>query len=164
MLLARVAYNDGVLAVEYLESATDDAHFRLFWITCCASLRAIGHVLHNVDAAMGTQELRDAINVSWQSWKAERNDHPIFWEFIEQERNLMLKAYDVGYSRQGSTMIVPDDTAGEWVSELVSSDLYTPMRRGCYSGHDARDLVREALQWWDRQLNILEAMSSRADG
>lgn len=58
--------------------------------------------------------------------------HWVFWEFIEQERNNLLKTFNFG---------VELDEQGLWYPSLEM---------------DGVQLLREATYWWRRQLEELE--------
>lgn len=75
----------------------DDEHpeWRMMWLSQVTLLRVIGHVLAKVDVEASTLH-KLAINDMWAKWKVERLHNWIFWDFIEDERNNLLKAYQFG--------------------------------------------------------------------
>ena len=108
--------------------------WRLYWVAGIALLRAIGHVLAKVDAensVAGSQ----AIERLWARLRADREGYSIFWEFIEKERNNLLKTYSFGAA-------LAQDDAGYYVKFA--------------NGQDAFQLFREAVYWWRYQLVELE--------
>lgn len=155
-LRARLVLSDCRVALDLLDSADDDAHFRLYWLACCTLLRTVGHVLHKVDAPQVSSSRADSIFALWETLKADRTAHPLFWEFIENERNRMVKEYRPNYERGEHMLIVPDESAEDWVSEIVGPDLYSPIGSGPFAGEDARDMLREAIAWWDERLRVIE--------
>ena len=60
-----------------------------------ALVRAVGHVLDKMDA--NENGPRPGLEVAYAKWKANRDEHRIFWEFIEEERNNILKEYTFGF-------------------------------------------------------------------
>jgi hypothetical protein len=72
----------------------------------------------------------------WAEWKANKDEHWIFFDFIEKERNNILKLFSFG-------AMLP---ASEDNRTLVygNTDL------------DAAQLFREAVYWWRTQLRELE--------
>lgn len=118
-------------------SDIDEEHpeWRLYWFAGVALLRTIGHVLKKVDSLNGEAH-KIAINESWQNWKENRDLHSIFFEFIEEERNNILKEFSFG-------------------AELPEED---DSRLLVFSGTnlDAHQLFREAVYWWRIQLEFLE--------
>ncbi|WP_197486827.1 hypothetical protein [Rhizobium bangladeshense] len=111
----------------------DDEHpeWRMMWLSQVTLLRVIGHVLAKVDVETSTLHKR-AINDMWAKWKVERGHNWIFWDFIEDERNNLLKAYQFG---------VEVDEKGLFHDTL---DM------------DGHQLLREAIYWWRDQLEELE--------
>jgi hypothetical protein len=98
------------------------------------TLRTIGHVLDKTDA-MTSSHHRARIDGLWEQWKADRDQYSIFWDFIEKERNSLLKVYSFG-------------------ARLAKDD------KGYYvefeDGQDAFQLFRQAVYWWRHQLMLLE--------
>ncbi|WP_417476011.1 hypothetical protein [Maricaulis sp.] len=108
--------------------------WRLSWVAGIALLRTVGHVLAKVDAKSSRLH-SEAIGSLWERFKADRESSWIFWDFIESERNTLLKTYSFG-------------------ARLVSTGT------GCQveftDGQDAFQLFREAVYWWRSQLMELE--------
>lgn len=71
------------------------SEWRLFWIAGIALLRTIGHALAKSDAATSIEH-KNMIDKLWDEWKSDPEHNAIFWEFIEQERNNLLKTYEFG--------------------------------------------------------------------
>jgi hypothetical protein len=109
--------------------------WKVFWVAGVATLRIIGHVLAKVDGSSSAVHKAE-INRLWGEWKDERAEHTIFWDFIEEERNSILKTYEFG-----AQLIEDDDGA-----DIVFSD-----------GDSAFGKFRDALYWWRTQLEELES-------
>ena len=92
MLHARVALADATHALSLLDKASSVEDFRVLWVAELALLRTIGHVLHKVDR--DRTKLRDAIDCAWSRWNSDRAAYQLFWVFIEEERNVILKQYE----------------------------------------------------------------------
>lgn len=58
-------------------------------------MRTVGHVLAKVDARVSPAHA-EAVNGLWAKLKADRRSSAIFWDFIEEERNNLLKTYAFG--------------------------------------------------------------------
>jgi hypothetical protein len=114
-------------------SDLDDDHpeWRIYWVAGLALLRTTGHVLDKIDAGISEQHRR-IIDATWDSWKRSRLENAIFWDFIEQERNNLLKTYKFGVE-------IDDDG-------LLHKE----------SGRDGGQLFREAVYWWRFQLEKIE--------
>jgi hypothetical protein len=132
-----------------------------------ALLRSVGHVLDKTDGKRSAK-LRAAIDQWWTPINAgKRQKAPeIFWAFIDEERNLILKEGDVRAGQ--STMI---ELVGVSATALVAGQTPPPpppppkppkathsyhMNHGPFAGRDPRDLIEEAIAWWRTQLDLIE--------
>lgn len=119
-------------------------NWRLDWAATVALLRAVGHVLHKVDGKQGAAT-KTAIDAAWSRWKKDPKD-AIFRDFIEQERNSVLKEYEIG--SQAPAYLLTEDGGrirledGSGALLLEQPDV---------------ERVDEALRWWEQQLSAIEA-------
>ena len=126
-------------------------------------LRAVGHVLHKVDAARDGK-LEAVIKPWWKTLNQEKHSHPLFWEFIKRERNSFIKQYEtaarqvmVGYVGAVNYSI----STGEYKSDPYRpSEYQQQMRIGHFSGRDLIDVASEAVAWWEEQLCTIERESA----
>lgn len=156
-LRARQVFNDAKLAHRLLESVLDPPRFRVYWAATCALLRTIGHVLKKVDHQLSEDHAR-AIDDAWQRWQAQREANAIFWEFIDAERNLVLKEYEIRADFGPHKIVVPEDGPAEDLHEL-GPEYYIAVSSGYFEGEDCRELARDALRWWDEELREIEIVS-----
>jgi hypothetical protein len=121
---------------EFQNSEVDEEHteWRLYWVAGIALLRTIGHVLAKADATI-TNIHKQAIESAWIAWKADEVANAIFWDFIEKERNSLLKTYEFGAT-------LSKDEKGYFVEFS--------------NGDDAFQMFREAVYWWRHQLMLIE--------
>lgn len=112
--------------------------WRHSWIAGIALLRAIGHVLSKVDAEK-SQKHQAAIDRWWNESKSDRASSEIFWEFVEKERNTLLKTYSFGAR-------LSQDENGYYVE--------------FEDGYDAFEMFRQAVYWWREQLISVESTAS----
>lgn len=108
--------------------------WRIAWIAGTSLLRTIGHVLANVDAN-SSEETKLQISQLWQRMKTDKDKYHVFWNFIELERNNILKAYEFGATFQV-------DQNGP---QILLGD-----------GEDAFQKYRLAVYWWRSELMSLE--------
>ncbi|MEO6824437.1 MAG: hypothetical protein ABI167_06885 [Nitrosospira sp.] len=161
-LRAREVLEDCRLALKMLEEEQDLQRWRILWAGAVALTRAVGHVLDKIDG-------RDTVTKQvagdfFRRWK-HGAEHEIFREFIERERNNLLKEYhsdvhpleDVPVAMQ--TPIVPLN-GGEpmMISQVfaLNENIYRPMLDGPWEGDDCRDVLSEAISWWRRQLDQID--------
>jgi len=124
------------------------------------------HVLQNVDAdAKQNPRMKAAIDAEWASIRKTRPDPKIFWEFIYEERNNVLKEYKLG-AGQSVTIHVPP--AEMWLGDRSRSipsiqgqvELSYPMQSGPFKGMDQRDVVAQAIEWLEKCLMRIDAAAS----
>ena len=150
-LIARDVLEDCEKALEMLQEEIPSDEFRVIWVAAIAQVRAIGHVLHKVDGERNPK-LKKIIEEAFNDWKKNKEDNAIFWDFIENERNSVLKQYEFGFLFGPIGVITPAD---QEIVEL-NEGLFCPILEGRYEGEDCRDILAEAIKWWKNQLNIIE--------
>lgn len=155
MLRAEIVLKDCRYAHKMLESVIDEQRFRVYWAASLSLLRAVGHVLKKVDAET-SPEVREAVDQAWKRWGDDRDAHALFWEFIEAERNLVLKKYEIRLSLNGATVYVESDT-GDAEAEDLSSEYYVPVKEGHFASEDAREVVADAIRWWTAELSLISS-------
>ena len=140
---AREVLSDCKDALEELNNVQGSIWRRRF-ITAMTLLRAVGHVLIKVDGKTGDIH-KSVIENQWAIWKNDRKNHEIYFSFIEKERNLILKEYQIN-GGQSVTILMDEDRC----------EYSYPMNDGYYKGRDQREMILEAIQWWERELSIIE--------
>jgi hypothetical protein len=139
--------SDCELAFKDFEAAGPTPFWRTRWTALMALLRAVGHVLDKIDGARGA-ELREAIDEAWDEVNRTKPEPRILWEFIEQERNNVVKAYEVGVRL--NTTITPG-----W-SGPAATTYESFIRSGVYRGRDALEVCQEAIAFWEGYLDRIE--------
>ena len=130
-----------------LEDEVDPNRFRVLWVACITLVRAIGHILTKNDGP----EAKRVANDLYNKWKNPQTKEIIFTDFINKDRNLLLKEYSFNYDDDGFFLVMDDLVVSE-----VDGDLYKPVADGEYAGQDCRDVLCDAIAWWDEQLSIIE--------
>ena len=157
--VAREVLTDCEAARARLEDETDDVSWRLLWVAAVVLLRTVGHVLAKVDGA-GDLTVRKAGNTAFRRWKSDVPEHSIFRDFIEDERNLILKEYEHRMSSGPVRLVaaLPGTAVEDPTSDtfLADGNLFRPMLSGPYEGEDGRDVLDEAIAWWKRELDLIE--------
>ena len=140
----------------------------LVWAGTIALLRAVGHALTKEDAE-SDRRLKNVQDAWWGRLKATKPDPHIFWEFIERDRNLLLKEAELtvrrlfqGFLQDGIVLSnnsdgheLPQQRAPRAPPPLPPIDTYQ-MKHGRFAGRDPRDLVTDAIEWWEKQLDYIE--------
>ena len=157
MLRARYVLDDCRFVLDLLDEERERQRFRILWVAACALLRSVGHVLKKVDVEESDDVAR-AIDRAWKRWKDNRDANNIFWDFIEEERNVVLKEYQCRYGEGETGILFADPKTGKDLTEILPEDLYKPMMYGSFAGNDCRELIRDAIDWWQRELDIIEGV------
>ena len=161
---ARKVLEDCIGATQDLRYGVQGGEWRRRWITAVVLLRTVGHVLEKVDAATNSH-LGQIINSKWEELKSNKPEPIIFWEFIDQERNNILKEYQIG-AGQGVTVrpggIKININTGETTFGESQPTLYHyPINSGPFNGRDQKEVLEEAIQWWDNYLTTIETTYNR---
>ncbi len=153
-LAARRALRDAYRARNEFSAALlskNLAIIRLRWITAITILRAVGHTLLNIDASR-SPALRSAIDTAWNDWITHRFQHLIFHEFIEKERNTILKEY-----RTSLFSLPPQKSKSSDATEFYSSILIGD------KSYSALEALNASIRWWETQLDHIEFQAGRPD-
>jgi hypothetical protein len=162
--VARQVLEDCRLALSMLEEETDLARWRVHWAAAVALVRAVGHVLDKVDGE--DRVLKRLALAAFRSWKSEAQEHEIFREFIEKERNSILKEYQFRHHPLEEVEVAVSFTlqhpeTGEKLQMgdtfPIGDNIYRPLLEGFREGDDARDVLSDAIDWWEIQLRRIEA-------
>jgi len=151
-------------------------NMRRRWVATVSLLRAVGHVLDKVDAETSPLA-RSVID------KKYREPRPsIFEDFIEDERNNVLKQYRFSVRGDGAIGIptsnervrpavpgMPPGAIGMMTHQLgteIRTYRFTiaPFDKGPFAGRDPIDVVREALTFWHEYLDDVDRRISTANG
>lgn len=154
------------VALVLLEEEQDETRWNVHWVGAMSLIRAVGHVLDKVDGAKDPR-LRSRVDVAFAAWKSKDPSHAIFRDFIEPERNSVLKEFRSSIHPTGIVRLViegikirfSEDSDGNVQGvQIVDGNLYRPRLEGYGKGEDARDLYEAAIGWWETQLARLSIL------
>jgi hypothetical protein len=162
-LAARIVLADCQIALSLLEDQEDEGRWRVHWVGAVALIRAVGHVLDKVDGQVaGAKEISRS---AFRRWKSDDPTHAIFRDFIEVERNNILKEYEskvfpnadvpvaivvtAVHPETGETIQIP-------IADIIPDNLYKPLVEGFGAGEDARSVYADAIAWWERELDAID--------
>ena len=129
-----------------LRAEPEGLPWRVIWVATVALLRAVGHVLAKADAPKDAA-LQRVVDEKWKALNASKPSPAIFWEFIETERNALLKTYE--------TMARTSVVAGGGKSGRPNAYDYR-IGSGPFAGRDQRDVVEDAIAFWEQYLLDIE--------
>ena len=130
------------------------------WAGLIALLRAVGHVLDKVDGAH-SPEAKQVIKDAWNELKKSKPQPRIFWQFVEEERNSILKAYEFG---PAMNITIRPGTAHVNLATGTSSSPSGPttfeafMRSGSFEGQEPLTLCRDAIEFWRVYLDKIDRL------
>jgi hypothetical protein len=157
--VARQVLGDAATALADFEASAGTAYWRTRWVALVALLRAVGHILDKVDAAADPR-LGRASGAAWRKLGTTKPEPRVFWDFIDDERNNVLKAYQFGAGlnitvRPGAAWrnTVTGESGG---TESGPTTYDTFMRSGSFAGEDPRELARRAIGFWTAYLDGID--------
>jgi hypothetical protein len=151
VLKARNVLADCSHALGLLEGEAQPDTFRVLWVAAVALIRAVGHVLQRVDGERN-DALKMAVASAYSSWKRDKVGNAIFWEFVEEERNRVLKQYEAGFFSG------PVDILAGGEVHTLAENLFCPITDGTFAGRDCREILEQAIEWWERELSKIESV------
>lgn len=165
-LRARSVLADCRWALAQYSSELSGPRLRVAWVGIVALLRAVGHVLKKIDSR-DNPNVRQIVDQLWNEWAS--TEPAIFCEFIENERNSVLKQYEFGFSRtfevrrteEGPVTI---ELRGDLLARAESNelaqgdlrDLQSIVLDGPFHGRPESGVAAEAIEWWELQLTQIE--------
>lgn len=147
---AKKVLNDLKQSYAMLENEEDYTKFRVLWVAAITLARAVGHILDKVDSKQSIL-MKTIIDKKWKNLKNNENraENIIFFEFIENERNQILKEYEFGMLSSPINLMIE----GKDSVFTLNSCMYMPLQDGKYTGEDCRDVLAEAIIWWENYIN-----------
>jgi hypothetical protein len=143
--MAREVLEDCRGAVEEIAGGVQGRAWRRRWVAAVVLLRTVGYVLATIDVNISTK-YKSAIDAAWSQLGQSKPQPAIFWEFIEAERNNIIHEYEVG-AGQGATVHLGQNKATEH---------HYLMNTGPFAGSDQRDVLRQAIAWWEAYLDSID--------
>ncbi|KXF90640.1 hypothetical protein [Phaeobacter inhibens] len=167
-LQAQVVLDDAVSAsFKWMYGPIEQgAESRVIYVAAVALLRSVGHVLHKVDCKRHP-EISDEVAARFQRWKKGEQGDLIFSEFIEKERNLILKEYAPNWRPENEVefefrMVDLPSSRSEQsrrLSEAMASKMESKSFRaivmpdGPFAGWGFDELLTKSMRWWAKELS-----------
>jgi len=152
---AKAVLADCKKARALLEIERDAQTFRILLVSAMTLCRAIGHVLKNVDACENPK-LKGSIELWWKTIHEEKDAHEIFHDFIDRHRNLILKEYQFLHDDSDQSFTILPAKIHVPLEPLI----FCPITDGVFAGNDCRDVLSDAINWWEKQLSLIEGRSA----
>jgi hypothetical protein len=152
-------------ALQELQQQPTGMDWIVKWAGTLALLRTVGEALKNVDA-----QGNPAIRKGRQCWKkrVDFKNLPIYDKFIDGDVNRLLHQAEVT-AGQSATVFAPsavakatafgeDRTSTEGTAPPARAPIYEyRMNGGHFTGDDPRQVVQEAIDWWQQQIDDIQA-------
>lgn len=141
------AYSDAWYAIADLaEREVSYGGWKIQWAGICATLKSSIHLMKIDAKRCFSPDLRDALTAQYNRLRVEKDNFPIFWNFIDRERHNILKEYEFSaYERwlneDGNVISAPS------LISMVTAKRELRIRGGTNDGRPAIDVVREAAEW-----------------
>lgn len=159
---AREVLRDCERALADFRSAANTNYWRTRWVALVTLLRAVGHVLDKVDRKSETA-LSAAITAAWSDLQTRDASYAIFHDFIDSERNNVLKSYEFGMhltiTMRLGTITLNRDT-GEETTTPSGETTYEYFFRNGFPGDDPIALCEKAIAFWHWYLDRIDASVS----
>ncbi len=128
--------------------------WKILWIGTCAILRASIDTLRKVDCKSCLPEpIRIEFQKEWDQILNNKEDHSIFWDFLQKERNEILHQYEWSAYE---LWLKPDGTSGKPPTILGGNlhdvSAFFLMRKGKFKGRDSIELLEESASWVENRI------------
>jgi len=161
-LIAWGVLADARLAIGLLEGCEyQDRYWRVYWTAAISLIRLIGDVLHKVDAKKSDTH-KMAIGNHWATITARKPEPSIFWEFIKRERDLTLHEYQFSFGWNmdligivNNGVVYFEDDGTPFLIDFLRYPLAANDKHP-FAGQDVRDILNEAILWWENELAGIE--------
>lgn len=140
---ARKVLEECYASLEEIRDGVQGEEWKRRWLTTLTLLRSVGHVLDKVDGTR-TPGLRKAIDDKWNAIKSTKPDPLIYWEFIEKERNQILKT-SKSSGGQGVTVVIGGPVTHHYT-----------INSGPFKGREQRDVLKESIKFWVAYLDEVD--------
>jgi hypothetical protein len=149
-LTSYMALSDARYAISRFKvSEFDFSEWKVGWAGICSLLKSSLHLMRYKDAKSCLPDvIRQNMIEKWNDVRLKKSDHPLFWEFIDRERNNILKQYQFSASEaivKADGSIVPRRGLLYMMGEDEKSTLM--IKGGHYDGRQALEVAEEAARW-----------------
>jgi hypothetical protein len=152
---ARLVLSDARDAVDDLVDGIVGSEWRRRWTAAVVLLRTTMYVLKDVDAERDVQ-LGRVVAEMWDELNKRKPDPPIFWDFIDKDRQLLAHMYE---HRAGQNVTVH----GVGVGTIPYSEITYEVFAGSFARREPRHLAREALDWLQWYLDETDRRAAAVD-
>ena len=167
-LRSELVLHDCYYAINKYDPPDQGEDFRIKWWSIISLLRAVGHVLHNVDRKTSDTH-KIVIDREYDRLKNSRPNPEIYWAFIEIERNSFLKEYKHGVTQQFVSTRIEDGVEKTLIvgfSDLQDFRIYPQfpantkhesfITSGPFQGQKEIEVALAGANWWKAYLGDIK--------
>ncbi len=147
---AREVLEDCRGAVGEIGGGVQGSAWRRRWVVAVVLLRTVGFVLKEIDVNISPSH-KIAIGEAWSQLGQSKPQNVIFWEFIDAKRNNIIHEYEVG-AGQGVTV---------HLGQNKPTEHHYLINKGPFRGRDQREVLGEAIAWWETYLDRIDQAATR---
>lgn len=156
---AALAFDDAQTEIEEATRCiAKGGRWRPRMVAAVSLLSTISDILRKVEVKQSDAH-SECIKPWWKALLSSKPEPHIWWDFIHEDRGLILHEYAFRVERHPPEPILGRD--GERIMGRDNEAILTRERfiitKGYFEGQDGRHLLRESSHWWRVQLNDLEA-------
>ncbi len=137
-----------------LESPGEFQNWRIYWVGTLTLLKTIRDVLERVDKNQSKSHSK-AIHDFLKEIATKKKLHPIYWDFICDERDNLVHEFSLSAKEHPVTSYTMLDR-GLTYQQLVSKYGERKMIIWGEEGEDGLRLLEIALNWWEMHLRTVE--------
>jgi len=153
------ALSDARSGIRHLEEYVKERSFllsewKVIWIGTCTILRTCID-LFQVDArSCINAAIRKSISEEWHTIKRDKDRHPIFWEFLRKERDMVIHeynwaAYEAWLTEDGA---IVQPSLPLLATRPEDARTILAMRNGIYQGRNSLELLQEGADWVEARI------------
>ncbi|WP_152615699.1 hypothetical protein [Leisingera sp. ANG-M1] len=148
------AFSDAEVALRHLREGRAGNHlpyseWRIHWVATCSLLRTAIYLFRQDAKICVGESLGKEIAAEFKLIGDHRSEHQIFWDFIVNERNNLIKEYKWGAYKKW--LDAEGNLARPSLVEIALSeekyDVKLEIQSGVYKGKDALEVAEEGATW-----------------
>ncbi|MBU2991626.1 hypothetical protein Q4555_15855 [Octadecabacter sp. 1_MG-2023] len=154
MVNSHRAFSDGKYAASKLRRIMEQdslllRDWKIHWVASCTLLRTAIDLFKADAKNCLSHSLREEFRNEWHKISDDRDQHPIFWKFLREERNNIIheyrwSAYERYFDAESGETASPPGLL-TLTSENYGSEL--KIRTGHFEGQSALGVIDEATGW-----------------
>ena len=181
---AKHVLGDCRFALSQLRQNPTGQNWRIKWVGMLALLRTVGEVLTHVDRKDKTVHpaLKKEISEFFGRLGATKPEPKIYWSFMDRDANMILHQYKFSAlhthtrtsPRSFGGITIKSSAVTQFASDSTERTTEIPraanagttlvneylMKTGPFKGQDQRDVVQQAIDWWDNEIDEIETRAA----